>query len=222
MRLRQVALVARDLDVAVAALCTALGLEVCFCDPGVAFFGLRNALMAVGDTFLEVVSPQQEGTAAGRHLERRGGDGGYMAMFQVDDLSAERARVEALGVRVVWQGEGEGIRGMHLHPADVGGAIVSFDQATPPESWGWAGSSWRSCVRDEVVRGIAAVELQSADPERLGRRWAAVLGGRVDAVRVVSAVDGRGEGLGGVDLVAADRNRAGECMEVAGMRLRLV
>jgi len=222
MRLRQVALVAGDLDGTVAALCDALGLEVCHRDPGVAFFGLHNALMAVGDQFLEVVSPQREGTTAGRYLERRGGDGGYMAMFQVDDLAAERERMESLGVRIVWQGDGEGISGMHLHPADVGGAIVSFDLATPPESWGWAGPSWRSHVRTDAVRGIAAVELQSDDPSRLAGRWQEVLGGARSDVRVVAARDGRGEGIGGIDLVATDRNRAGERIDVAGVRVNLV
>jgi hypothetical protein len=222
LRLRQVALVAHDLDAVVGDLCTTLGLEVCFRDPGVGFFGLRNALMPVGDTLLEVVSPLREGTAAGRYLERRRGDGGYMAMFQVDDLAAERARLDRLGVRIVWQGEGDGISGMHLHPADVGGAIVSFDVATPPDSWGWAGPTWREHVRTGVVQRIAAVELQSDDPSRLARRWAEVLGGPSDFVRCTTASDGRGEGIGGLDLVATDRNRAGERIDVAGVRVNLV
>jgi len=223
VRLRQVALVARELDPAVAALCAALDVEVCFRDPGVAFFGLHNALMAIGDTFLEVVSPLREGTAAGRYLDRRGGDGGYMAMFQVDDLDAERARIESLGVRLVWQGDGEGISGMHLHPADVGAAIVSLDQPEPPPSWGWAGTSWREHVRTGTVSRIAAVEVQSDDPERLRRRWREVLGGgAADAVRFVAAADGRGEGIGGIDMVATDRNRAGERLDVAGVRIQLV
>jgi hypothetical protein len=222
MRLRQVALVARDLDAAVAAITAGLDLAVCRRDPGVAFFGLHNAVLPVGDTFLEVVSPLREGTAAARYLDRRGGDGGYMAMFQVDDLAAERARLDRLGVRIIWQGDGDGISGMHLHPVDVGGAIVSFDVATPQDSWGWAGPSWRELVRAGVVQRIAAVELQSDDPERLAQRWTQVLGGRSDDVRFSAASDGRSEGIGGIDLVATDRNRAGECLDLAGVRVNLV
>ena len=76
IRLRQVALVARDLDQVVAELCRTLGLSVCFHDPGVGEFGLHNALMVVGDQFIEVVAPIVDGTTAERYLNRRAGDGG--------------------------------------------------------------------------------------------------------------------------------------------------
>ena len=72
MRLRQVALVAREIEPAVEALRSVLGLGDPFRDPGVAEFGLRNAVMPLGDDFLEVVSPVQPGTSAGRWLERHG------------------------------------------------------------------------------------------------------------------------------------------------------
>ena len=147
---------------------------MCFRDPGVGVFGLRNALVAVGDTFLEVVSPAQDGTAAGRYLQRRGGDGGYMVLLQVDDLDGERERIDRLGVRIVWEGSGQGIRGMHLHPADVGGAIVSMDVAHPTQSWGWAGPDWQRHAHTDVVRHIAAVEVQADDPRALALRWSAV------------------------------------------------
>jgi hypothetical protein len=237
MRLRQVALVARDLDPPVDELCRGLGLEVCYRDPGVGVFGLRNALMAVGDTFLEVVAPVRDGTAAGRYLARRGGDGGYMVLLQVDDLARERQRLDGLGVRIVWEGSGAGISGMHLHPGDVGGAIVSMDVADPAGSWGWAGPSWQESVRTEVVREMAAVEVQSPEPGVLAQRWSTALarpvapgpggGGAAiqlerGAIRFVQADDGRGEGIGGVDLVARDRGRAGELMLLAGIRVRLV
>ncbi|MEY4339536.1 MAG: hypothetical protein RLZ14_1386, partial [Actinomycetota bacterium] len=119
IRLRQVALVARDLDRVVDELCAALGLTVCFHDPGVAMFGLRNALMCIGDQFLEVVSPVSEGTTAGRLLDKRGGDGGYMAIYEVDDLDRREVQLGHAGIRVVWSGDLPDIRGRHLHPADV-------------------------------------------------------------------------------------------------------
>jgi hypothetical protein len=87
MRLRQVALVARDLEATVADLCAVLEIEVAFRDPGVALFGLVNAVLPVGDTFLEVVSPVKPGRPPSACV-RRGGDAGYMVIVQVADLAA--------------------------------------------------------------------------------------------------------------------------------------
>ena len=76
MRLRQVALVAGDLDQVEVDLVDQLAVAACAHDLGVEMFGLRTVLFPVGDTVPEVVAPIAEGTAAGRHLPRPGGDGG--------------------------------------------------------------------------------------------------------------------------------------------------
>ena len=101
-RLRQVALVARDCGQVAGELRQAFGWPPPFHDPGVGQFGLTNAVFTVGDTFVEVVAPAQPDTTAGRYLKRRGGNTGYMAIFQVPDLEAARRRVASLGVRVIW------------------------------------------------------------------------------------------------------------------------
>src|SRR5207302_835312 len=85
------------LDPVAKSVQTFLGLEDPYHDPGVAEFGLENSVFAVGSTFVEVISPVRDGTTAGRYLERRGGDGGYMAIFQVPDVSAARERIAAAG-----------------------------------------------------------------------------------------------------------------------------
>jgi hypothetical protein len=82
-RLRQVALVARDCGKTATALQETFGWPDPFHDPGVGEFGLINAVFPVGDTFVEVVSPVQPDTTAGRYLARRGSDSGYMAIFQM-------------------------------------------------------------------------------------------------------------------------------------------
>jgi hypothetical protein len=78
LRLRQIALVAKDLATTEKQIQDVLGLEICYRDPGVGKYGLHNALFAMGGTFLEIVSPTQPNTAGGRYIERRKGDGGYM------------------------------------------------------------------------------------------------------------------------------------------------
>lgn len=248
MRIRQAVLVARDLDPVVAELCAVLGIEVAFHDPAVREFGLRNAVMPIGDTFLEVVCPVEPDTAAGRYLERRRGDGGYMVIVQSEDLAVDRRRLAHLGVRIVWQAKLPDIETIHLHPRDTGGALLSLDQARPPESWRWAGPEWRSRMRTSLVRKIAAAELQSHDPRALAERWAEVLardvrpreaGGyriRLDdgELRFVEAADGRGEGLGGLDVEAADREAViaaararqvaaeGDTLSIGGARIRVI
>jgi len=243
MRLRQVALVARELEPIVEDLCDVLGLDVAYNDPNVAVFGLENAVMPVGNTFLEVVSPAQEQTTAGRYLERRGGDGGYMLILQTRDLGRERERIEKLGVRVVWEIDTGRAKVIHLHPRDIGSALVSFDQMSEWDAWEWAGPDWRSKVRRDSTTGIVAAELQSEDPEHGAARWSEVLGIprhgleiplEEGTLRFAEVTDERGEGLGGIDVAtmnapevlrrARDRDLPikGNCLTLCGVRVRLV
>jgi Glyoxalase-like domain len=176
VRLRQVALVARDCGRVAGELRDAFGWPEPFRDPGVSRFGLTNAVFAAGDTFVEVVAPAQPGTTAGRYLDRRGRDGGYMAIFQVPDLEAARARLAGLGVRVVWTADLPDIAGTHLHPKDVPGAIVSLDWAAPPQSWRWAGPAWTGGAPAPAPGGVTGLTVEVADPKAAARRWAEVLG----------------------------------------------
>jgi hypothetical protein len=180
-RLRQAVLAAHALEPVADTLRGELGLGEPFADPGVDHFGLRNAVFALGDTFLEVVSPVREGTAAGRLLERRGGDCGYMMMFQVDDLAGARERVAERGVREVFEVSLPDIAEVHLHPADMRGAIVSLSEPRPPESWRWGGPRWAERAAPVSVAG-AVVGVR--DPEAVGERWRSVVGGAA-AVDVV-------------------------------------
>jgi hypothetical protein len=248
MRLRQIALVGADLAAAKADIVAVLGLGADYLDPGVAKYGLLNAVWPIGDTILEVVSPKEENTTAGRLLERRGGDGGYMAIFQTEDLAKARARVASLGVRTIAQYDrDDGVAMSHLHPKDVGGAIVSIDQMDPPERWEWGGPHWREAVRTDVSVSIVGAELQGEDPGAMAQRWSDVLdrpreameGGWRIAVdgahlRFVQVTDGRGEGLGAFDVAVRDPaevlararsrgrvNAAGNVV-LCGTRVRLV
>jgi len=219
IRLRQVALVARDLDATVDELCSRLGLRVCFNDPGVALFGLHNALMMIGDQFLEVVAPTKDGTTAGRLLDKRDGDGGYMAIYEVDDLDAREAALTDLGVRIVWRGDLPEIRGRHLHPADVGGAIVSVDQPVPNGTWKWAGDDWVAFQEVDLVSGIAGIVVGANDPDAMSGRWRQC---GVNHAVTFRPAGPRGEGIDGLDLIASDRSRVGEELAICGVTIRLV
>ena len=78
LRLRQICLVARALEPAIADLAEIFGLEVCYRDGNVGRYGLVNALLPIGSAFLEVVAPTREGTAVRmimRHDADLDGDG---------------------------------------------------------------------------------------------------------------------------------------------------
>ena len=218
MRLRQIVMVADDLAAAEKAIEERLGLELCHRDPGVGTFGLRNALYPIGDKLLEVVSPTQPGTTAGRQLERRGGDSGYMVILEVDDLDALRARFDDHDVRIVYEAEADGVIGLHLHPADVGGAILSVDRTDEWGEWPWAGPAWRDHVSTEVVTDVLAVMVEADDPTAMANRWGQLLGSLVRDDTVVLdegeirfvASSARGEGVSGFVLRAASEARAGE------------
>jgi catechol 2,3-dioxygenase-like lactoylglutathione lyase family enzyme len=226
MHVRQVALVARDLEPVVADLRAVLGLEVAFRDPGVAAFGLHNAVLPVGTTFLEVVSPNAAETTAERYLDAHGGDGGYMVILQTADLDADRRRLALRGVRIVWEITLDDIATVHLHPRDVGGAIISLDQPRPATAWRWAGPEWQAKARTDVVRAITGVTIAARDPQGVAARWSAVLGLPAPAPRgdaLVLALDpgelrfvpGNDDRVVGVRLAAVDVGRA---LAAAGAR----
>lgn len=217
IRLRQVALVTADLEAVVDELCRTFDLTVCFHDPGVAEFGLHNALMVVGDQFIEVVAPTQPGTTAGRLLDKRAGDGGYMAIYEVDDLDARIDHLTAHGVRVVWQADARGIRGRHLHPRDVGGALVSVDEPTVWGTWQWGGPTWSP--QAGVATAIAGVTVSANDAVAMRTRWREL---GLDVGVRFQPVGERGDGIDGVDLVANDRDRVGECHHIGGVTFTLV
>src|SRR4051812_15961054 len=175
VRLRQAVLVAKELDPVAEQLRSELGLGEPFEDPGVGEFGLRNHVYALGDQFIEIVSPTREGTAAGRHLERHGGDGGYMVIFQLDDLEAARRRVNDFGIRVVWDIDLPDISGTHLHPSDMRGAIVSLDRPIPPESWRWGGPDWEQRAAPGRLTGVT---VSVRDPAAGAGPWGRALPGR--------------------------------------------
>jgi hypothetical protein len=221
VRLRQIALAATDLEGTVAALCDVLGIGGPFRDPGVAVFGLDNAVLPIGETFLEVVSPVRDDATAKRWIAKRGGDAGYMAIFQCDDLASfarEVERAKRARAVVVWEGEHEGARTAHFHPRHLG-AIVSLDGMPSWDEWVWAGPGWRERAQRGTSTAITGAELAGPDPERLAARWSELLGiaarrtGDGFAIelprggRISFHAGGEGDALVGVEIALADRAR---------------
>lgn len=229
LRLRQLTLVARRLAPVVEDLESVLGLTVAYRDPEAAAFGIENALLPVGNQFLEVVAPLRPETPAARYLDRCGA-GGYMMTLQCDDQSARRRALAAMGVRIAFDHEAVGgHRFVQLHPKDTGGCILELGEAEGPGAaapggpWPAAGPDWQRARRLDFVTAIAGVDIQSSDPRQLATRWSAVLdrplesesagGFRISLdnaeLRFVPSVDPRRDGIAAISLnaVAADRIR---------------
>jgi hypothetical protein len=232
VRLRQAVIVAAGLEPVASALRSALELGEPFRDPGVAEFGLENAVFALGDCFLEVISPKQPGTAAERWLARHGGDGGYMVIFDIEDLDGARQRAERLGVRVVWGIDLPDISGTHLHPADMRGAIVSLDRSEPYGTWRWGGPQWTGQRGEGAAGHLAGITVAVEDPLAVATTWGEVLGVpvsiggrpslRLDGGEVVfdQAADGRAEGV--VEFAVEGSRGDRGIVEVGGVSLRLL
>lgn len=259
IHLRQICLVARQLEPVIEDLSAVLGIQRCYVDDGVAHFGLENTLMAVGNNFLEVVAPTREGTAAGRYLERRSGDGGYMVICQAgshDEQQTLRAAAIERGIRIAYEADRDHWNICQLHPRDMIAAFLEIDwdeQCDFEGNWMPAGGTeWRDKVDQSVTVDITGVELQADDVDALAARWSEATQcpleaepdgeGRTAAslrldnarIRFVNAEDGRGPGLGGIDLRVRDlgaiTRRAAErglpvhgdhCVEICGTRFYL-
>lgn len=174
-RLRQAVVAAADRDAFRRGFDEHFGVGEPYADPGVSGFGLHNYVFAIGDTFVEVVSPTREGTTAGRFLQRNGGDCGYMVIFQVEDIEACRQHLQNVGVRTIWSHDSADIGSVHIHPQDIGGAIVSFDEPRPASSWLWGGPDWSHRSKTQSVTGLAGVTLSASNPHAVAATWSRVL-----------------------------------------------
>ncbi len=219
LRLRQICLVAADLDRAVRDIETVLGVRLCYRDPAVAKYGLVNALFPIGADFLEVVAPTRDGTTAGRLLQATGGRGGYMAIFDCHDPERRKAHAEALGIRIAHTLDYHGFYGNQLHPKDCRAAMMEFDRTEGGEDlrgpYHPAGPDWQKFIRTDVTRRLTAIEVASPDAAGIAQHWARIIdrplapdGRRVALdnaeIRFVDAGPGERESLAALCLDAAD------------------
>ncbi|MFL2742912.1 MAG: hypothetical protein CBD82_00850 [Gammaproteobacteria bacterium TMED222] len=223
MRLRQLVFVSRERDELGSKICKLLDLKESYNDAGLINFGLENVLIPLGDTFFEIVTPVKENTTAERFLDKKGGDGGYMVIVDVENFEEEQERVETSGIEIVWHGnrEEENIqaRTIHLHPKQVGAAILSIDHMNPKAAWLWAGTDWEKDINKTLVDVISGVVLQSDNPELLCSKWEKALGKKRVAENNLSILlneskisfvpdeDGRGEGINAFAVKTLDRNK---------------
>ena len=180
VRLRQICLVAPQLEPVVGDIAAIMGLEVCYRDGNVAKYGLENALLPVDTILLEVVAPFQPGTAAGRFIDKTGGRGGYMAIFCCDDPDARGRHANAMGVRTANVIDHPPYHGVQLHPRDCRAAFIEFNHTDGSDDvlgpYPPAGPDWQQSIRKDVTQALVGVEMESPEPEELARHWGQIIG----------------------------------------------
>lgn len=237
IRIRQIALCAPDIRPVERAVERHLDITPVHRDKPGAPIWMYNGVFPVGNTFLEILQPERPEAPTQKFLEKQGGAAGYMLILQVDDFERARARAEAAGVRIVADMPKRAYHGVtgcaiHLHPADTGGVLTSFDWMEDWESWAWAGAAWPWHQRTDVVSRIVAAEVACADPAGVGARFAELLGRPLTAdgiieledssIRFTTAAPGNRDRLTGIDMTTTDRGRVGETFEFCRTTIRLV
>jgi methylmalonyl-CoA epimerase len=90
--------------------------------------GVEAASLRVGEGRIELLASLGPDTPVGRFLEKRG-PGMHHVAFEVDDVSAELARLSAAGAELVDERPRRGILGHEIafvHPAATGGVLAEL------------------------------------------------------------------------------------------------
>lgn len=129
-RIHHVGIVVERLAAAYAFYRDVLGLPLVR-EAEVAEQGVRAALLAAGDSEVELLEPLDSDTPVGRFLARRG-EGLHHVCFETPDVAAALADLDRRGVRLIDRLPRQGLAGRigFLHPGACSGVLVEL--ATPP------------------------------------------------------------------------------------------
>jgi methylmalonyl-CoA/ethylmalonyl-CoA epimerase len=129
--------------------------------------GVRAALLAAGDTEIELLEPIGPATGVGRFLERRG-EGLHHLCFETPDVTASLAALKAKNTELIDEKPRAGLAGQvaFLHPRACAGVLVEL--ATPPS--GETASSHASPL------GLKRLVIGAHDVKQTAGRFQALFG----------------------------------------------
>ncbi len=221
IRLRQVCIAAPRIESA-SELAEIFGVKIAYSDPIIVNFGLENALLGFGGTFVEFIAPTTDGTTATRFLAKHPGGGGYMVIHDTDEYETIRARVDEHGIKVAYESTPDlrkpeenlpeygydSFCHLQLDPRSVGGTLMEFNQTADGNdlfgAYAPAGMTWQQVVQGDDLPKIVGAECTSTDPDAMAATWASLMDKPVerDNGQAVINLDG-----GGVDrFVAGEAN----------------
>jgi len=130
-RIDHVGIAVPDLDEAIAFYRRAFGLEVVHEEVNEEQ-GVREAMLAIGDSYLQLLAPLTPESTIAKFLDRSG-PGIQQVAFGVDDVEAASTDLREAGVRVLYEHAKVGTGGSLVnfcHPKDCGGVLVELVQST--------------------------------------------------------------------------------------------
>ncbi|HJR46456.1 MAG TPA: methylmalonyl-CoA epimerase [Actinomycetota bacterium] len=129
-KIEHVALAVADIDAAVAHYAEVWGLEVEHRER-VEDQGVDEAMLRLGDSYLQLLGATGPDTTVGKFLERKG-EGLHHIAYEVDDLEATLAELKAKGVPLIDEVPRKGGRGhmvAFVHPKGNHGLLVELIQS---------------------------------------------------------------------------------------------
>ncbi|HZA41323.1 MAG TPA: methylmalonyl-CoA epimerase [Actinomycetota bacterium] len=128
-KIQHVALAVADMEAALAFYKDVWGLEVSHRER-VESDGIEEAMLPLGDSFLQLIAPTAETSTVAKFIERRG-EGLHHIAYEVDDVAASLAQLESAGATLIDDQARRG-GGGHLvafvHPKGNHGVLVELVQ----------------------------------------------------------------------------------------------
>ncbi|HEY8226967.1 MAG TPA: methylmalonyl-CoA epimerase [Pyrinomonadaceae bacterium] len=129
MKLDHIGLATRQLDEGLALWRDALGLEVDATEE-ISEQGVRVAMLAIGDTHVELLEPLSPESPVGKFLSKRG-PGIHHVAVAVEDIHASLADLKRRGARLIDETPRLGARGClvaFIHPSATNGVLLELVQ----------------------------------------------------------------------------------------------
>lgn len=129
MKLDHIGLATRQLEDGLAIWRDALGLEVDVTEE-ITEQGVRVAMLALGDTHVELLEPLSQDSPVGKFLEKRG-PGIHHVAVAVEDIHASLAELKRRGARLIDETPRMGARGClvaFIHPTATNGVLLELVQ----------------------------------------------------------------------------------------------
>jgi methylmalonyl-CoA/ethylmalonyl-CoA epimerase len=124
-----VAIAVRDMEAAIEYYRSTFGVEVAHREV-IESDGVAEALLKLGDSYIQLVTPARDDSPVAKYLEKRG-EGLHHIGYRVDDVAEALARVKAAGHRVIDEVPRPGSRGTtvaFVHPKEAFGTLIELVQ----------------------------------------------------------------------------------------------